>query len=135
MSLTEKQKKKRKKRQCLILKEQSHESPTIAELVKVVEQLEKEGKPIEFKVCPKYKSPQMLRVKTMSEDLQSHLGWTQPKFECDDCGWQARLVLKTTNKRLSVKDVEIIAEAAEIGDQSQLLKSQENKYHKTRFHY
>jgi hypothetical protein len=49
----------------------------------------------------------------MDGDLSSHLGWTPPKFECKECGWQGRLVLKATNKRLSVKDVEIIAEASE----------------------
>jgi RNase P subunit RPR2 len=118
MSEAEKQKNKRKKRQFLVLEEQSEESSVIAELVKLLEELEKEGKPIEIQVCPKCKSPRVRRVKTMSGDLWSHLGWTPPKFECEECGWQARLVLKATNKRLSVKDVEIIAEAAEADDQS-----------------
>ena len=49
----------------------------------------------------------------MNGDLWSNLGWLPPKFECEECGRQARLVLKATNKRLSVKDVEIIAEASE----------------------
>lgn len=111
MSETEKHKKKMKKRQFLILEEQPYESPELAELVKVLEQLEKEGKLVEIQICPKCKSPRVRRVKTMSGDLWSHLGWTPPKFECEECGWRARLVLKATNKRLSVKDVEIIAEA------------------------
>jgi len=114
MSETEQKKKKRKKKQQLIiLKEQKEESQDLAELVKALEELEKEGKLVEIQVCPKCKSPHVRRVKTMSGDLWSHLGWTPPKFECEECGWQARLVLKATNKRLSVKDVEIIAEAAE----------------------
>jgi len=106
-------KKKRKKRQFLVLEEQTEESPTLAELVKVLEELEKEGKLVEIQVCPKCKSPRVRRVKTMSGDLWSHLGWFPPKFECEECGWQARLVLKATNKRWSVKDVEIIAEASD----------------------
>ncbi len=118
MSETERQKKKRKKRQVLILDEQTEESQTLVELVKVLEELEKEGKLVEVQICPKCKSPRVRRVKTMSGDLWSHLGWVPPKFECEECGWQARLVLKATNKRLSVKDVEIIAEASEDSSQS-----------------
>ena len=113
MSETERQKKKRKKRQVAILEEREEESQELTELVKALEELEKEGKIVEIQVCPKCKSPRVRRVKTMSGDLWSHLGWVPPKFECGECGWQARLVLKATNKRLSVKDVEIIAEASD----------------------
>jgi hypothetical protein len=117
MSEPERQKKKRKKRQFLVLEEQTEENQALAELVKVLEELEKEGKLVEVQVCPKCKSPRVRRVKTMSGDLWSHLGWLPPKFECEECGWRARLVLKATNKRLSVKDVEIIAEAADSENQ------------------
>jgi hypothetical protein len=114
MSEAERKKKKRKKRQQLvILEEHAEESQDLSELVKALEELEREGKIVEIQVCPKCKSPRVRRVKTMSGDLWSHLGWAPPKFECEECGWQARLVLKATNKKLSVKDVEIIAEAAE----------------------
>jgi hypothetical protein len=114
MSDSERRKKKRKKkRQFIVLEEQTEESPALAELVKALEELEKEGKLVEVQVCPKCKSLRVRRVKTMSGDLWSHLGWVPPKFECEECGWRARLVLKATNKRLSVKDVEIIAEASE----------------------
>ena len=113
MGEAEKRKKKRKKLQLVVLEEQVEESQALAELVRVLEELEKEGKLVEIQVCPKCKSAKVRRVKTMSGDLWSHLGWLPPKFECEECGWQARLVLKATNKRLSVKDVEIIAEASE----------------------
>jgi len=112
MSELERRKKKRKKQPLVILEEQVEENQALAELVKVLEQLEKEGKLVEIQVCPKCKSPRVRRVKTMGGDLWSHLGWLPPKFECEECGWRARLVLKATNKRLSVKDVEIIAEAS-----------------------
>ena len=108
MSETERQK-KRKKQQLIVLKEQPEESQALAELVKVLEELEKEGKVVEVQVCPKCKSLRVRRVETMNGDLWGHLGWLPPKFECEECGWRARLVLKATNKRLSVKDVEIIA--------------------------
>ena len=112
MGEPERRKKKRKKRQFVVLEMRTEESPGLAELVKVLEELEKEGKLVEVQVCPKCKSPRVRRVKTLSGDLWSHLGWLPPKFECEECGWRARLVLKATNKRLSVKDVEIIAEAS-----------------------
>lgn len=116
MSDPERQK-KQKKRQFLVLEEQTEESQALAELVKVLEELEKEGKLVEVQVCPKCKSPRVRRVKTMNGDLWSHLGWLPPKFECEECGWRAHLVLKATNKRLRVKDVEITAEAADSENQ------------------
>jgi hypothetical protein len=36
------------------------------------------------------------------------------KFECRDCGWRERLVVKATNRKLGVKEVAIIAEAINI---------------------
>ena len=118
MSETGRQKKKRKKKQqFVVLDKQAEERLELAELVKFLEELENEGKIVEIQVCPKCKSPRVRRVKTMSGDLWSHLGWAPPKFECEECGWQVRLVLKATNKRLSVKDVELIAEAAEASNE------------------
>ena len=113
MSEPERQKKKRKKRQFLVLEQQTEKSQALAEQVQILEELEKEGKLVEVQVCPKCKSPRVRRVKTMNGDLWSHLGWLPPTFECEECGWRACWVLKATNKRLSVKDVEIIAEAAD----------------------
>jgi hypothetical protein len=86
MSEPERRKKKRKKRQFLVLEEKTEEKPDIAELVKTLEELEKEGKLVEVQVCPKCKSPRVRRVKAMSGDLWSHLGWVPPKFECEECG-------------------------------------------------
>jgi len=111
MSEPEKKRKKRKKQQNVLLTEQDAEVKTVAELTSILDQLEKEGKTVEIQVCPKCKSVKVHRVKSMEGDMSSHLGWLPPKFECEECGWQERLVLKATNRRLSVKDVEIIAEA------------------------
>ncbi len=74
MGEPERRKKKRKKRQLVVLEEQTEESQALAELVKVLEELEKEGKLVEAQVCPKCKSPRVRRVKTMSGDLWGHLG-------------------------------------------------------------
>lgn len=113
MEEPETKRKRRKKTQIAILKEQEEESQTLAELVTVLDELEKEGKFVEVQICPKCKSPKVRRVKTMSGDLWSHMGLMPAKFECQECGWRTRLVLKATNKRLNVKDVEITAEALE----------------------
>jgi len=90
--------------------EEKEESPTFIELVRVLEELEKEGKFVDIQICPKCKSPKVRRVGTLSGDLWGHMGILPPKFECEECGWRARLVLKATNKPLNIKDVEIIAE-------------------------
>ena len=119
MEEPETKKKKRKKLQLTVLEEREEESQTLAELVKVLEELEKEGKRVDIQICPQCKSPKVRRVGTMSGDLWSHMGLLPPKFECQECGWRARLVLKATNKRLSVRDVEIIAEALESENQQQ----------------
>ena len=110
-------KKKRRKKQAIILYEPEEESSTVAELVKALDEMEKQGKIVEIQVCPKCKSPKVRRAKTMSGDLWSHMGLVPAKYECSECGWRARLVLKATNKRLCVRDVEIIAEALELGSQ------------------
>jgi hypothetical protein len=39
------------------------------------------------------------------------MGLTPPKYECPECGWRERLVVKATNKPTSIKDVVIMAEA------------------------
>jgi hypothetical protein len=43
--------------------------------------------------------------------MWDYIGILPPSSECPDCGWQERIVLKATNKRLSVREVEIIREA------------------------
>ncbi|MEM3551087.1 MAG: hypothetical protein QXV01_08365 [Candidatus Bathyarchaeia archaeon] len=111
MSRDEKAKKKKKPTQLIVLEERE-ESPAFTELIRVLEELRKEGKFVEVQVCPKCKSPKVRRVGTMSGDLWGHMGILPPKFECEECGWRARLVLKATNKPLSIKDIEIITEAS-----------------------
>jgi len=109
-----KKKKKRKQKQITVLKEKEIESPLILELLRVLEDLEKEKKYLDVQVCPRCKSPRVRRVNAMSGDMSGHMGITPVKFECRDCGWRERLVLKATNRPLGVKDVAIIAEASHL---------------------
>ncbi len=107
-------KRKKKKKQLAVLVEEQVESQTFFELLAILEELEKEGKLVDVQVCPRCKNPRVRRVGTMSGDLWGHMGILPPKFECEKCGWRARLVLKATNRPLSVKDVAIIAEASDL---------------------
>src|SRR3989337_360611 len=81
----EQKKKKKKKKQLTILEAEKVESELLPELVKVLDELEKEKKYVDIQVCPKYK--------------------------CRECGWRERRVLKATNKPTTVRDVVIMAEA------------------------
>ena len=110
MSETEQRKKKKKKRQNL-LETEKIDSAQLPELVDALDELEKQRKYVDVQVCPNCKSPRVRRVKSMKGDMSTHMGLTPPKYECPECGWRERLVVKATNKPTSIKDVVIMAEA------------------------
>jgi hypothetical protein len=115
---TQTQKKKRKKQQ-LDVSQQVQEETAIQNAIEVteaLEELEKQGKHVDIQVCPKCKSPRIKRAKSTGGDMWAHIGMLPPSYECPDCGWQERIVLKATNKRLSVREVEIIREAMDEED-------------------
>ena len=113
----EQKKKKKKKKQLTVLETEKVESELLPELVKALDELEKEKKYVDIQVCPKCKSPLVRRVGSMVGDMSAHMGFTPPKYECRECGWRERTVLKATNKPTTVRDVVIMAEAkdADIG--------------------
>jgi len=112
MSEQEQEKKKRKKKRHLnLLETERVESELFPELMKGLEELEKEKKYVDIQVCPKCKGPLVRRVGSMFGDMSGHMGLTPPKFECRECGWRERTVLKATNRPTSIKDVVIMAEA------------------------
>jgi len=111
MSEEQQKKKKKKKRQISLLESEQVESELLPELVERLEELEKEKKYVDIQVCPKCKSPLVRQVGSMAGDMSAHMGFTPPKYECRECGWRERLVLKATNKPTTVKDVVIMAEA------------------------
>ena len=116
MAETQEQKKKRKKQQPTIVEQVQEETAiqNAKEVTRVLEELEKEGKRVDIQVCPKCKSPRVRRAKSTGGDMWAHIGMLPPSYECPDCGWQERIVLKATNKKLSVREVEIILEAMNI---------------------
>jgi len=111
MGEEKKRKKKKKQRQIVLLKQKTVESQKFLELLEVLEELEKEEKYVDVQICPHCKSPRVRRVSTMSGDMSGHMGLLPVKFECLDCGWRERLVVKATNRKLGLKQVAIIAEA------------------------
>ena len=111
------QKKKKKKKHLSLLESEKAESELIPELVKALEELEKERKYVDIQVCPKCKGPLVRRVASMTGDISGHMGLTPSKYECRECGWRERLVLKATNRPTSVKDVVIMAEAKDAENQ------------------
>jgi hypothetical protein len=118
MAEQETKKKKRRKQQIAVLKEvQTEEEQNVAQVTEVLEELEKQGKKLDIQVCPKCKSPRVRRAKSSEADMLGNMGLLPPKFQCDECGWQARLDVKATNKPLTVKEVELILEARELADE------------------
>jgi len=111
MSEEKQRKKKKKQRQVVLLKQKTVESQKFLELLEALEKLETEEKYVNVQICPRCKSPRVRRVGTMNGDMSGHTGLLPVKFECLDCGWRERLVVKVTNRKLGLKQVAIIAEA------------------------
>ena len=125
MSEQEQEKKKRKKKKHhSSLETERAESELFPELMKGLEELEKEKKYVDIQVCPKCKGPLVRRVGSMAGDMLGHMGLTPPKYECRECGWRERLVLKSTNRPTSVKDVAIMAEAKDAENQRKKKKDE-----------
>jgi Zn ribbon nucleic-acid-binding protein len=106
-----KKKKRRKANQLSVLETEKVESELLPELVDALFELEKKKKYVDIQVCPKCKSPLVQRVGSLAGDTMAHMGFSPPKYECCECGWRERTVLKATNKPTTVKDVVIMAEA------------------------
>jgi RNase P subunit RPR2 len=107
----EEQQQKKKKKQLTVLETEKVESELLPGLVEALDELEKEKKYVDIQVCPKCKSPLVRRVGSMVGDMSAHMGFTPPKYECRECGWRERTVLKATNKPTTVREVVIMAEA------------------------
>jgi RNase P subunit RPR2 len=120
MSEQEQENKERKiRRHRVLLETERVESELFRELMKSLEELEKEKKYADIQMCPKCKSPLVRRVDSMTGDMSGHMGWTPPKYECRECGWRERLVLKATNRPTSIRDAAIMAEAKDAENETE----------------
>jgi hypothetical protein len=116
----ERRKKKKQKRQLTLLKEEEFVSESFIEMMSVLEELRKEGKYVDVQICPRCKSARVKRVGSTTGDLFGHMAITPVNYECLDCGWRERLVIKATNRRLGVKEMAIIAEALDLQKKNKL---------------
>lgn len=107
-----------------ILETEQVESELLPQLVEALDELEKEKKYVDVQVCPKCKSPIVRRVSSMVGGMSAHLGFTPPKYECIECGWRERTVLKATNKPTTIRDVVLMAEAREADDERRRKKKE-----------
>ena len=112
MSGAEQRKKRKKKQQISILKSEQVESDRFPELLKALEDSAKEKKYLDVQICPKCKSPLIWRVDSVG-DMWAHIGITPPNYQCSECGWRQKMVLRATNRPTTVKDVAMMAEAKE----------------------
>lgn len=64
-----------------------------------------------FNFVPVAEAQKIRRVGSMSGDISGYIGWLPPKFECLNCGWRERLVVRAINRKTDVEEVAIIAEA------------------------
>jgi DNA-directed RNA polymerase subunit RPC12/RpoP len=119
LSETQVQKRKRKKQFTAL--EQVEEEVAVQNakaVTEALEELKEQGKLVEIPVCLKCKSPMIERTKSAEGDMWGHMAAVQPKSTCPDCGWQERILIKATNKPLTVKEVELIREAMEIEEEA-----------------
>ncbi len=114
-----KKKKKKQKQELVLLAEEEIVSVTFPELLKLLEELEEEGKFVDIQICPRCKSARVKRVRAMEGDMSSRLTITPIKYECLDCGWRERLVLKATNRQLGLKEMALIAEALDLKEKKE----------------
>ena len=111
MEQIEQKKRKKKKQNTIVLTEEI--SVSGQQLIEYMDKLESEKTCLDVQICPKCKSPKVKRVGTMDGDLWGNMGLVSPKHECSDCGWLGSLFIKNTTRPLTVRDVELIAEALE----------------------
>ena len=123
----EQKKKKKKKEQLAIFETEKVESDLLPELVKIIEELEKEKEYTDIQVCPRCKSPLIRRTGSMAGDMSAWMGFTPPKYECRECGWREKTVLKATNKPTTIKDVVIMSEVRD-ADTAEKKKSLRTSY-------
>jgi len=100
MNEEEQRKKKKKQRRSVLVEGKTVESQKFSELLEVLGELEKEDPYVDVQICPRCKSPRVRTVGTMSGDMSGHMSFLPLKFQCLNCGWRERLVVKATNRKL-----------------------------------
>jgi len=106
--------KNKKQKQELVQKDKTAEKKNVEKLMERLAELRKKEKYCDVAVCPRCKSVNLRRVNSMMGDATGHLGWLPVIYECLDCGWRGRLEIFATNKRHSLREIAVMAEARDI---------------------
>ena len=101
-------------KQEFVQEEKKVENKNAQRLMQRLDELRKKEKYCDVAVCPRCKSINLRRVDSTMGDMSGHLGWLPVIYECMDCGWRGRLEIYATNKKQSVTEVELMAEARDI---------------------
>jgi hypothetical protein len=104
----------KKQKQELVQKEKTAENMNVQKLMQRLDELRKKEKYCDIAICPRCKSVNLRRVKSMMGDTSGHLGWLPVIYECIDCGWRGRLEIFATNRKQSWREVAVMAEARNI---------------------
>jgi hypothetical protein len=113
-------KKKKRKSQLPVLKEEIL-SETLPEMIVGLEELRKKAKYVDLQICPRCKSAGVRRVGSISGDMAGYMAITPVKYECLECGWRERLVIKATNRPLGFKEMAISTKALELDKKNKTL--------------
>lgn len=49
---------------------------------------------VKIQICPLCRSRRIQRVSSLEGDMTGAIGILPPKFQCLDCGWTGRLIIK-----------------------------------------
>ena len=105
---------KKKQKQELVQEEKKAENKNAQRLTERLDELRKKEKYCDVAVCPRCKGINLRRVDSMMGDMSGHLGWLPVIYECMDCGWRGRLEIYATNKKQSLREIELMLEARDI---------------------
>lgn len=84
--------------------ENMEDDENIKKNLKMLEDLAKEGKFIDFKICPQCKSAGLY----MMDVVGFYAPLSPVKFVCKKCGWAGRSAIEMTNRRIDELDEELL---------------------------
>ncbi|MHA1279087.1 MAG: hypothetical protein ACTSQI_17680 [Candidatus Helarchaeota archaeon] len=85
------------------------EEKNIKKNIQILEELAKEGKTINIKICPQCKAVGLCNMDVVG--LYAPLSPT--KFVCKKCGWVGRAAIEMTNRRIDELDEAILEDIIE----------------------
>lgn len=97
----------------------------IKKLSKILDDLAKEGKQLDIRICPRCKSPN-IHWTPFQFDIFGHTSQTA-KYECRNCGWIGRLEILMTNKPIGEKEEEFLEDLYDMFEEDNLKEEKSKK--------